>query len=156
MGKRIYVKGKRTHAAGEGFDELEKKNRYMVRVDLVSLKTIKKRDIAGTTEFYFKTGSLPHVNRVPAKGTVNLMINQSFTTQERINLWTEFLQLKKGDKRIYKLPVKLYDRDLDKDDLIAKIELEIKLGAPGDYIMLESKDGKTEAKLYVAGVETRY
>ncbi|MHA1700147.1 MAG: hypothetical protein ACTSWN_14995, partial [Promethearchaeota archaeon] len=74
MPRRIYVKGKDTHAKGEGFSkELEKKGRYFVRIDLVSLSTIRKHDAIGASEFYFKIGSIPHQNRVPQKGTINLM-----------------------------------------------------------------------------------
>ncbi|MHA1682258.1 MAG: hypothetical protein ACTSUE_15075 [Promethearchaeota archaeon] len=158
MGRRVYVKGKKTYAKGEGFaKELERKGRYFLSIGLVSIGTIKDYDIGNRgSEFYFKVGSIPYTNRVPQKGEIMLQKNQTFTTKQDMSLWNEFIQLEKGDTKQYKIKIGLYERDIDKDDTIAKKELVINLGQPTQYIILQSKDGKTKAKLKISASTTRY
>jgi len=58
MSRRYYTKGKKTYAKNQNFeqDQLGKeKERYLISIDLMSLKTLKDYDIFGWRgEFYFK------------------------------------------------------------------------------------------------------
>ncbi|MBD3185182.1 hypothetical protein GF325_00025 [Candidatus Bathyarchaeota archaeon] len=152
------MKGHKTHAKGEGFSkELERKGRYFVTIGLVSLGTIKDYDLGHRgSEFYFKVGTIPHVNRVPQRGTIRLQKNQTFTTRQDMSLWNEFIQLKTGDEKDFSIKVGLYERDPNRDDVIAKDNIVIKLGAPTEYIILQSDDGNTKAKLKVSATKTSY
>ncbi len=156
MGRRVIITGRRTHAKGETF-ELEKKDRYMVNVSLMSLKTIKDYDVGKGGEFYFKVWrSSMHRRRVPDMGEIQLMENQGFEARQDFTLWNEFIQLKTGDKREIELEIGLYERDVGKDDTIFEQKLPIKFGAESEYIILEDKEGKTKAKVKIVATRTRF
>ena len=156
MGRRVIITGHKTHATGETF-EVEKKDRYMITVSLMSLKTLKDYDIGKGAEFYFKVWrSSMHKRRVPDIGEIQLMENQGFEARQDFTLWTEFIQLKTGDKREIELDIGLYERDIGKDDTVFEQKLPVKFGAESEYIILEDKDGKTKAKLKVSATRTRF
>jgi hypothetical protein len=156
MGRRVIITGKRTHAKGETF-EVEKKDRYMINVSLMSLKTIKDYDVGKGGEFYFKVWrSTMHRRRVPDMGEIQIMENQGFEARQDFTLWTEFIQLKQGEKREIELEIGLYERDIGRDDTVFEQKLPIRFGAESEYLILEDKDGKTKAKIKVSATRTRF
>ena len=73
---------KDTSAKGQNFKEKEYRERYLVGITLISIKTIAKHDLLDrTNNFYFKANSGKAVKtRIPDKGTINLLpltINKS-------------------------------------------------------------------------------
>ena len=159
MGRRIYVKGKKTHAKGQDF-ELRRKDRYQINVALVSLKTLKDYDmITKTGEFYFKIGTGIRYIRVPNKGYIQIYEQDSFEPgQNDFSLYTEFLTLKHGEERKEKIRVRLYERDVGKkDDCVFDRQLPIDLRASEtEYIVLEDDDKKTKAKIRVRSSRTKH
>jgi len=158
MTRRIVKIGKKTHAKGETF-ELEKKNRYMLIVSLISLKTLKDYDIGKGGEFFFEVHRKGELRgrRSPDHGEIELMENQVFEARQDFTLWTEFIRLKQGDSRDITLNVKLFEHDLIKNEKIIDQDINIKLGtSQSDYIIVEDKDRKTLAKLKISAPLTRF
>jgi hypothetical protein len=58
MSRRYYAKGKKTYAKDQNFEQDQvgkEKERYLINISLMSLKTLKDYDILGWRgEFYFK------------------------------------------------------------------------------------------------------
>lgn len=162
MGRRIYVKGKKTHAKGQSFKQEQKarKERYYINIGLVSIKTLADYDLDWTGEFYFKTGSRPWYDiRTPSRGTIEIQKNESFEPgQNEISLYTEFIHLHTGDKKIKKIPITLYERDmLKKDKKVAHMDLEVNLSAnKSEYIIFQDKKQQTKVKLKVFSGRTRW
>lgn len=156
MGRRVYVKGKKTHAKGETF-EIEKKNRYYIGISLLSLKTLEDYDIGKGGEFYFKSKREGKTRRTPDRGEITLMENQVFTARQDFTLWTEFLELKQGDEKKIELEIELFERDVLKiDKKIFDEKVPLNLGSQSKYIILEGKDKKTKTKLKISTPLTRF
>ncbi|MEJ2251489.1 MAG: hypothetical protein P8Y97_17770 [Candidatus Lokiarchaeota archaeon] len=86
MGRRLFVKGKKTHAKDETFDQDnvgKEKERFQINIDMVSLKTRKDYDIGRVGEFYFKIDGEDKTlkSRFPDVGEIKLAKNQSFTSK---------------------------------------------------------------------------
>ncbi len=158
MGRTVKVMPKRTHATGEGLSkELEKKGRYMVGITLMSLKTAKKRDLIGHSEFYFmsKGDKAKIPSRMPNSGEIQLMMNQSIEFKsDDLTLWSEFVTFKEGEDRQVKVKVQLKEADPGIDSVIAEKEFVIKCPMPTDYFVIESPDKLTEAKVKVYAHKT--
>ncbi|MCP4763353.1 MAG: hypothetical protein GY870_16385 [archaeon] len=148
------------HAKGESFSkELEKAGRYMVGISLVSLKTIGKYDMDRNNEFYFKIdGGKAFNSRVPNKGNIELRENQVFNSKsDTFTLWSEFARFKKGQDKIVKVKITLKEDDPGlSDDVLGSQEFEIKCPQATKYVILNSKDEKTKAKLKVFAKKTLY
>ncbi|MFX1293266.1 MAG: hypothetical protein ACFFD2_00210 [Promethearchaeota archaeon] len=156
MGRRIYIKGRKTYAKGETF-ELEKKDRYYINISLLSLKTLKDYDLGRGGEFYFKVRRKRKTRRVPDRGEIFLMENQVFTARQDFSLWTEFLELEQGDEKNIELDIELFERDtvkMDKKIFDEKVKLD--LGSQSKYIILEDEAKQTKAKLKISTPRTRF
>ncbi len=162
MPQRVYVKGKKTHAAGENFSQTNagtEKERFQVSLDLMSLKTLKDYDIAGRVgEFYFKVdGDKAFKARWPDKGVIKLQKNQEFISKADMSIWSEFKTVRVGTEKMVNLTVELREQDhLKKDQIVAKQEIQIKLPMATEYIIVQDKDEKTKAKLRIQSSKTRY
>ncbi|MHA1729671.1 MAG: hypothetical protein ACTSWY_13220 [Promethearchaeota archaeon] len=162
MPRRVYVKGKKTHAKDQSFEQDnvgKEKERYFVSIELVSLKTLKDYDMFGRVgEFYFKIdGGKLFKARFPNKGVIKLQKNQGFTSKAEMSLWNEFITVRTGEKAIAKIEVILRELDhLKKDSTIAKEEYEIKLPSTTQYVILQDKDENTKVKLRIQASRTRY
>ncbi len=162
MPQRVYVKGKKTHATGETFSQDNagaEKERFQVSLDLMSLKTIKDYDALGTVaEFYFKVdGDKLFKARWPNKGVIKLKKNQEFVSKADMSIWSEFKTVRVGKEKIVNLTVELREQDhLKKDQIVAKQDLQIKLPAVTDYIIVQDEKELTKAKLRIQSTKTRY
>ena len=162
IARRVYVKGKKTHAKDESFDQdnvAEEKERYQVSIELVSLKTLKDYDILGRVgEFYFKVdGGKTFKSRFPDRGVIKLQKNQTFTTRADMSIWSQFKTVRKGEETVLNIEVILREKDpMKKDETIAKQEFEIKLPQKTDYVILQDEDEETKAKLRIQSTSTRY
>ena len=162
MPRRMYVKGKKTHAEGESFtqDNVGKeKERYQVSVDLMSLKTRKDYDALGRVgEFYLRVdGDKTLKSRYPHKGVIKLQKIQVFTSKADMNIWSEFRTVRTGKPTTMGLKLILREKDhLKKDQTIAEQDIEIQLPEPTKYIILQDKDEDTKVKLRIQAVRTRY
>ncbi|MBA7511934.1 hypothetical protein ES705_03933 [subsurface metagenome] len=154
MGRRVVKKVYRdTYAAGQR-DTKEFGDRYMVRIELISLKVLEDRDLFGNeSELYFRVGRRPRSShRVPQKGTINIEKNEVFKPQEGLSLYTEFKKAPKGG--LIEVPFHLFERDPGKnDDCIIDHELSIPLGS-SDYKIITQNSVKIKLKL--SGIRTRY
>ncbi len=148
------------HAKGESFSkELEKFGRYIVGISLESLKTVGKYDLANrTNEFYFRIDSSSVFRtRVPNKGNIELRENQAFLSKsDKLTLWSEFVKFKKEEEKIVTVEIQLREEDPGKDTVLVKKTFEIKCPSKTRYEILESKDGKTKAKLKIFAKKTLY
>ncbi|MBY9003808.1 MAG: hypothetical protein KGD73_07540, partial [Candidatus Lokiarchaeota archaeon] len=95
MSRRYYAKGKKTYAKNQSFEQDqvgEEKERYLINISLMSLKTLKDYDVFGWRgEFYFKCdGEKLFKARWPNKGTIKLQRNQEFTSKADMSLWSQF------------------------------------------------------------------
>ncbi|TXT61281.1 MAG: hypothetical protein BAJALOKI2v1_40075 [Promethearchaeota archaeon] len=162
IGRRVYVKGKKTHAEDERFEQDnvgEEKERFQVNIDLVSLKTIKDYDILGRVgEFYFKVdGEKAFKTRFPHKGVIKLQRNQTFTTKADMSLWNQFKTVKTGEDASVKVKVILREKDhLKKDETVAEQEFNISLPQKTDYVILQDDEENTKVKLRIQSTRTRY
>ena len=162
MARRVYVKGKKTHAKGETFkqDNVGKeKERFQVSVDLMSLKTRKDYDILGRVgEFYLRVdGAKTLKSRYPHKGVIKLQKNQTFTSKADMNIWSEFKTIRTGKDAFITLKLILREKDhLKKDEVIAEQEIQVNLPAKTKYIILQDEEENTKAKLRIQATRTRY
>jgi len=162
MSRRYYAKGKKTYAKDQSFeqDQLGKeKERYLISIDLMSLKTLKDFDILGWRgEFYFKAdGPKVFKSRFPNKGTIKLQRNQNFTSKADMNIWSQFKTVKVGREAVERVTILLREQDhLKKDSTIAKEEYVINLPSPTDYVVLQDSKEEIKAKLRIQASRTRY
>jgi hypothetical protein len=160
--RRYYAKSKKTYAKDQSFkqDQVgEEKERYLISIELMSLKTLKDYDIFGWRgEFYFKVdGEKMFKARWPNKGTIKLQRNQEFTSKADMSLWSQFKTLHVNDPNLIKVTVILRERDhLKKDKSVAEQEFEIKLPSKTQYVILQDEDENTKAKLRIQATRTRY
>ena len=162
MPRRMYVKGKKTHAKDESFtqDNVGKeKERFQINIDLLSLKTRKDYDAMGRVgEFYLRIdGDKMLKSRFPHKGVLKLAKNQVFTSKADMTVWSEFRTVRKG--KSLKVPLNLILREKDhlkKDSTIAEQKIEIELPEKTKYIILQDKDEDTKVKLRIQATRTRY
>jgi len=133
-----------------------KGDRYFVRVELVSLKMEDTADAMGrTSELYMKTGGkglFKFDQRTPNVGTINLDLNENFTSNERLTLYSAFID-KKGGGSI-EIPFKVYDQDLGKDDKLVDTQLSVSLGQNTEYQSF--LENGVKIKIGVSANETRY
>lgn len=144
-------------AEGESFSkELEKRGRYMVGICLESLKTIGRYDVDKTGEFYFLVdGGKLFRSRIPDKGNIELRENQVFESRsDTFTLWSEFVTFKDEEDKVVKINIQLKESDPGVDDKLADQDFTIKCPQETEYVMLESKDGKTKAKLKIYAKKT--
>ena len=157
--KRIKVPVKK-HAKGQSFSkELEKFGRYIVGISLESLKTVGKYDALNrTNEFYFRVDSSSVFRtRVPNKGNIELRENQAFLAKSnKLTLWSEFVKFTKEEDKVIEVEVQLREEDPGKDTVLAKKKFKIKCPTATKYEILQSKDGKTKAKLKIFAKKTLY
>lgn len=162
IGRRVFVKGKKTHAEDERFEQDnvgDEKERFQVNIDLISLKTIKDYDILGRVgEFYFKIdGEKAFKSRFPHKGVIKLQRNQTFTTKADMTLWSQFKTIRTGEDATVNVKVILREKDrLKKDETVAEQEFNIKLPQKTDYVILQDEEENTKAKLRIQSTKTRY
>jgi len=162
MSRRYYAKGKKTYAKDQNFeqDQLGKeKERYLISIDLMSLKTLKDYDILGWRgEFYFKAdGPKVFKSRFPNKGTIKLQRNQNFTSKADMNIWSQFKTVKVGRKAVERITIILREQDhLKKDSTIAEEEYVINLPSKTRYVILQDSKEETKAKLRIQASRTRY
>ncbi len=162
MPRRYYAKSKKTYAKDQSFEQDqvgEEKERYLISIGLMSLKTLKDYDIMGWRgEFYFKVdGSKAIKARWPDKGTIKLQKNQEFTSRADMSLWSQFKTIRVGNPAIEKIRVLLRERDhMKKDQTIAEQEFEIKLPSKTQYVILQDEKERTKAKLRIQATRTRY
>jgi len=162
VSRRYYAKGKKTYAKDQNFeqDQLGKeKERYLISIDLMSLKTLKDYDILGWRgEFYFKAdGPKIFKSRFPNKGTIKLQRNQNFTSKADMNIWSQFKTVKVGREAVERITIILREQDhLKKDSTIAKEEYVINLPSKTRYVVLQDSKEETKAKLRIQASRTRY
>ena len=163
MPQRYYRKGKKIWAKGQSFEQDqvgEEKERYLVSIELMSLKTTKDYDIFGWRgEFYFKVDSEDKLfkARWPNKGEIKLQRNQEFTSKADMSLWSQFITVRADESIILPIKVILRERDpLQKDKTIAKQVFEIRLPQKTEYVILQDEDEDTKAKLRIQSTRTRY
>lgn len=147
------------HAEGESFaKELEKKGRYVFGIALESLKTVGRYDLDRTNEFYFLVdGGKIFKRRVPDRGEIELRENQVFECKsDDFTLWSEFRTFKDGDEKVVKIKVYLKEADPGLDQTIGEQEYTIKCPQETEYVILDSNDGKTKAKLKIYAKRTLY
>ena len=162
MSRRYYAKGKKTYAKDQSFeqDQLGKeKERYLISIDLMSLKTLKDYDILGWRgEFYFKAdGPKIFKSRFPNKGTIKLQRNQNFTSKADMNIWSQFKTVKVGREAVERVKIILREQDhLKKDSTIAEEEYVIDLPSKTRYVVLQDSKEETKAKLRIQASRTRY
>jgi hypothetical protein len=162
MSRRYYAKGKKTYAKDQNFeqDQLGKeKERYLISIDLMSLKTLKDYDILGWRgEFYFKAdGPKVFKSRFPNKGTIKLQRNQNFTSKADMNIWSQFKTVKVGREAVERVTILLREQDhLKKDSTIAEEEYVINLPSKTEYVTLQDSKENIKAKLRIQASRTRY
>ncbi len=162
MSRRYYAKGKKTYAKDQSFeqDQLGKeKERYLISIDLMSLKTLKDYDILGWRgEFYFKAdGPKVFKSRFPNKGTIKLQRNQNFTSKADMNIWSQFKTVKVGREAVERVTILLREQDhLKKDSTIAEEEYVINLPSKTEYVTLQDSKEDIKAKLRIQASRTRY
>ena len=160
--RRYYAKSKKTYAKDQSFEQDqvgEEKERYLISIELMSLKTLKDYDIFGWRgEFYFKVdGPKLFKARWPNKGTIKLQRNQEFTSKADMSLWSQFKTVHVDDPAVQKIKVILRERDhLKKDHTVCEQEFEIKLPMKTEYVILQDKEENTKAKLRIQATRTRY
>ena len=162
IARRIYVKGKKTHAKGETFTQDnvgEEKERFLISLDLMSLKTRKDYDVFGSVgEFYFKIdGPKTFKARFPNKGVIKLQKNQIFTSKADLSLWSQFKTVRRGEEVVEHIKVIIREMDhLKKDQTVAEQDIEINLPQKTDYIVVQDADENIKAKIRVQATRTRY
>jgi hypothetical protein len=162
IARRIYVKGKKTHAKGETFTQDnvgEEKERFLISLDLMSLKTRKDYDAFGRVgEFYFKLdGPKTFKARFPNKGVIKLQKNQAFTSKADLSLWSQFKTVRRGEEVVEHVKVIIREMDhLKKDQTVAEQEIEIKLPQKTEYLVVQDADENIKAKIRVQATRTRY
>lgn len=157
MGRRIYVKGKKTYAKGQETD-LSKSNRYQ---NIISLSSIRVEDVHErnpldrTGEFYFQVGGKGISSRdvrVPFEGTINIKENMTYSAKSGMTLWVEFDESKSAKTK--SIPIKLREADATKDDTVIKTEVSMVYGSGTKYEVIKGK-GIT-VKLKITSRKTRY
>lgn len=162
MSRRYYAKGKKTYAKDQSFEQDQvgkEKERYLISIDLMSLKTLKDYDIMGWRgEFYFKAdGPKVFKSRFPNKGTIKLQRNQNFTSKADMNIWSQFKTVKVGREAVERVTIILREQDyLKKDSTIAEEEYVINLPSKTQYVILQDSKEETKAKLRIQASRTRY
>jgi len=162
IARRVYVKGKKTHAKGETFKQDnvgEEKERFLVSLDLISLKTLKDFDAFGRVgEFYFKIDGPKTIKaRFPNKGVIKLQKNQTFTSKADLSLWSQFKTVKKGQKSVEHIKVIIREMDhLKKDETVAELDIEINLPQQTKYLIVQDAGENIKAKIRVQATRTRY
>ncbi|MHA1349850.1 MAG: hypothetical protein ACTSSC_09130 [Promethearchaeota archaeon] len=162
MSRRYYAKGKKTYAKDQSFEQDQvgkEKERYLISIDLMSLKTLKDYDIMGWRgEFYFKAdGPKIFKSRFPNKGTIKLQRNQNFTSKADMNIWSQFKTVKVGREAVERITIILREQDhLKKDSTIAEEEYVINLPSKTRYVILQNDSEETKAKLRIQASRTRY
>ena len=154
MGRRVVKKVYRdTYARGQR-DTKEFEDRFMVKIELISLKVLEDRDLLGNeSELYFRVGRRPAFSgRIPNRGTINMEKNEMFQPPEGITLYSEFIKMPQGG--IVEVPFHIFERDPGKnDDEIVNVDLAVPLGS-SDYKVITQNSVKTKLKL--SGLRTRY
>ena len=162
MSRRYYAKGKKTYAKDQSFEQDqvgEEKERFLISIDLMSLKTLKDYDIMGWRgEFYFKAdGPKVFKSRFPNKGTIKLQRNQNFTSKADMNIWSQFKTVKVGREAVERVTILLREQDhLKKDSTIAEEEYVINLPSKTRYVILQDSKEETKVKLRIQASRTRY
>ncbi|MFX1389146.1 MAG: hypothetical protein ACFE9Z_03675 [Promethearchaeota archaeon] len=158
----IDARSKKTYAKDQSFEQDqvgEEKERYLISIELMSLKTLKDYDIMGWRgEFYFKIdGEKTFKARWPNKGTIKLQRNQEFTSKADMSLWSQFKTVRVDKPAIAKVKVILREQDhMKRNDTIAEQEFEINLPSKTEYVVLQDAKEKTKAKLRIQATRTRY
>ncbi|MFW9779375.1 MAG: hypothetical protein ACFFE8_11025 [Candidatus Heimdallarchaeota archaeon] len=157
MGRRVYVKGKKTYAKGQAPD-LSKSNRYQ---NIISLSSIRVEDVHETNpidrtgEFYFQIGGKGIVKqdvRVPYEGTINVKENMTYTSKQDFTLWLEFDETSKAKTKA--IPIKLREADASKDDTVIKTDINLVYGSGTKHEVIKGK-GVT-VKLKISSHKTRF
>jgi len=162
VSRRYYAKGKKTYAKDQSFEQDqvgEEKERFLISIDLMSLKTLKDYDIMGWRgEFYFKAdGPKVFKSRFPNKGTIKLQRNQNFTSKADMNIWSQFKTVKVGREAVERVTILLREQDhLKKDSTIAEEEYVINLPSKTRYVILQDSKEETKVKLRIQASRTRY
>lgn len=158
MGKRVYVKGKKTYAKGQAPD-LSKSNRFQNIISLMSIRAEKVHEanpMDRTAEFYFEVGGkgiAKHDYRVPMQGTINIKENMTYSSKQDFTLWLSFDESNESGKTL-SIPIKLKEADATRDDTIIKTEVPLVFGSGAKYEVLKG-DG-VAVKIKITSHKTRY
>ncbi len=153
MGRRVIKKTyKDTYAAGQR-DRIEE-DRYLLRIDLVSIKAIEESDLIGRdSEFYFEIGPRLYRQRTPTRGTIHLQLNEVFKPNPSLTLYTQAIESK--DPKTIEIPFVMRERDpAKKDDTIIKTKVSVPLGSNREYLVFKEKGAKV--KIAISAPRTRY
>ncbi|MHA1707712.1 MAG: hypothetical protein ACTSYV_01300 [Candidatus Heimdallarchaeaceae archaeon] len=154
MGRRVVKKVySNTYARGQR-DSKEFKDRYLVKIELISMKVLEDKDLLGNeSEFYFRVGKRPsYSNRIPNKGTINMEKNEVFKPPEGLTLYVEAINAPEGG--VVEVPFHLFERDPGKnDDEIINHKISIPLGS-SDFKVITQNSVKIKLKL--TGLKTRH
>ena len=158
MGRRVYVKGKKTYAKGQAPD-LSKSKRYQ---NIISLMSIRVEDVHErnpmdkTGEFYFEIGGKgigKHDYRIPFEGTINVKENMTYSAKQDFTLWLSFDKSDKSGKT-KSIPIKLREADATKDDTIIKTEIPLVYGSGTKYEVVTGEG--IAVKLKISSRKTRF
>ncbi len=150
--KRIVKTYKDTRAKGESY--AIEGNRYMVKVELVSIKMEEEADTIGRiSEIYLECGKdKMQANRIPNKGEIKLERNEVFKPRGGITLFTAFVESNDGGS--YEIPFKVKEKDFTKDETLVETTLSVTLGQTQEYLAFDENGVKV--KISVAGNKTRF
>lgn len=155
MGRKRVVKTYNDTSASGDRTPIEG-DRYFVRMELVSLKMEDTADMVGRgSEIYMKAGGkgiFKFDQRTPAEGTINLDLNESFSSNERLTLYSAFVSQKSGGS--FEIPFKVYDQDAGKDDKLIDTQISVSLGATTEYHSF--LENGVKIKVGVSANQTRY
>ncbi|MCH8905956.1 MAG: hypothetical protein IH840_02615 [Candidatus Heimdallarchaeota archaeon] len=147
--KRIVKTYKDTRAKGDR-SRIEG-HRYLVRVDLVSIKMEKEADSVGaTSEIYIHCPG--RFSRTPNEGTFNIERNEVFKPTGGITVYSRMRE-KKGGETV-EISFKVFDQDLGRDDKLVDTKLSITLGQSKEYISFIENGVKV--KISVAANHSRF
>ncbi|MFW9991122.1 MAG: hypothetical protein ACFFD4_03600 [Candidatus Odinarchaeota archaeon] len=157
MGRRVYVKGKKTYAKGQT-DQIEG-NRYFNTISLMSIKVddaneINPLDRVG--EFYFEIGGegvFKTKMRVPYQGEIYIPEKVTFTPKQDFTLFNEFVESKEGSKTD-DVRIRLLEKDASRDDVIIDSKVGLVYGSGAKYEVLRGKGVKLKIK--ISSSKTRF
>ena len=157
LGRRVYVKGKKTYAKGQQID-LGKSNRYQNIISLMSIRVEdvhERNPLDRTGEFYFEVGGkglLSHDYRIPFHGEISIKENLTYSAKQDFTLWISFD--KAEEQKTRSIPIKFRERDATKDDTIIKTEIPITFGSGTKYEVI--KGPGISVKLKISSRKTRF
>lgn len=131
-------------------------DRYFVKIDLVSVKMEERADLVGTSEIYFKCGGkglFRSDRRTPDLGTINLELNEVFVPDDRLTLYSAFIDQKGGGS--IEIPFDVMERDIGKkDSKLIDTQISINLGSSMEYYSF--LENGVKVKIGASAIRSRY